>query len=373
MITRWRLSLAAIAFGALALRVIALDFGLPAVHNPDEIAILSRALAFAKGDPNPHNFLYPTFFFYVLFAWIGGAFVLARVTGQIASLSAFQQRFFVDPSSIYLAGRALGAVCGALSTCVTAILGRTLFDRPTGLAAAALLAVAPVAVMDAHYVKHDVPATLAIVVALWRLALLLARGRRDRPRAGARPRPRRCRLRRRVVDPLLLGIPRAAAGRDGGRRAPARGMGRRRHDLGRGRGHRRRHLLRAVAVSAGRTGDGMARHRGQPSDRRRSRHLSRLVRKPVSVRGVAGRHRRDLTRCRGQRHRHRAPDRDRPQARSAPVVVSRAVPALHRQHGTCEPLSQSGAPDSSPLPRQSPSGACPRCWPRDVRAGCWPC
>ena len=170
MTTRWRLSLAALALGALALRVIALDFGLPAVHNPDEIAILSRALAFAKGDLNPHNFLYPTFFFYVLSAWIGGAFVLARVTGQVGSLSAFQQRFFVDPSSIYLAGRALGAVCGALGTVVTAILGRTLFDRPTGLAAAALLAVAPVAVLDAHYVKHDVPATLAIVIALWRLA-----------------------------------------------------------------------------------------------------------------------------------------------------------------------------------------------------------
>ena len=77
---------------------------------------MSRALAFAKGDLNPHNFLYPTFFFYALFAWIGEPSSLARITGQVASLSAFQQRFFVDPSSIYLAGRALGAVCGALGT-----------------------------------------------------------------------------------------------------------------------------------------------------------------------------------------------------------------------------------------------------------------
>ena len=54
------------------LRVPGLAFGLPAVYNPDEIAIMSRALAFAKGDLNPHNFLYPTFYFYVLFAWVGG-------------------------------------------------------------------------------------------------------------------------------------------------------------------------------------------------------------------------------------------------------------------------------------------------------------
>ena len=30
---------------------------------------MSRALGFAGGDPNPHNFLYPTLYFYGLFAW----------------------------------------------------------------------------------------------------------------------------------------------------------------------------------------------------------------------------------------------------------------------------------------------------------------
>ena len=54
------------------LRVRGLGFGLPAVYNPDEVAIMSRALAFAKGDLNPHNFLYPTLYFYALFGWIGG-------------------------------------------------------------------------------------------------------------------------------------------------------------------------------------------------------------------------------------------------------------------------------------------------------------
>ena len=160
----------AVAAAALAVRVVALDFGLPAVYNPDEIAILSRTLAFAKGDLNPHNFLYPTFYFYVLFAWLGAFFVVARVTGGVGSLAEFQQRFFIDPSSLYLAGRALSAVSGAASSVAAGLLGRALFDRPTGLVAAGLMAVSPLAVQDAHYVKHDVPATLAITVALWRIA-----------------------------------------------------------------------------------------------------------------------------------------------------------------------------------------------------------
>jgi hypothetical protein len=166
----WSAAVAAIALGALVLRVTALDFGLPAVYNPDEVAIISRALAFAKGDLNPHNFVYPTFYFYLLFGWIGGLFGWQWLTGAVASAADFQARFFVDPSSVYLAGRLLSAIAGALTVVVVAQLGRTLFDRRTGVLAAAFLAVSPLAVQDAHYVKHDVPVTLVITLALWLMA-----------------------------------------------------------------------------------------------------------------------------------------------------------------------------------------------------------
>ena len=36
--------------------------------------ILNRALAFGKPDLNPHNFLYPTLYFYALFVWEGSVF-----------------------------------------------------------------------------------------------------------------------------------------------------------------------------------------------------------------------------------------------------------------------------------------------------------
>ena len=133
---RCALTLAGTVVGALTLRLVAIDYGLPAIYNPDEIAIMSRALAFAKGDLNPHNFLYPTFFFYALFAWLGLYFVVARLAGWVASLNAFQQQFFLDPSRIYVAGRTLGAASGALTVGATALLGRSLFDQRTALAAA---------------------------------------------------------------------------------------------------------------------------------------------------------------------------------------------------------------------------------------------
>jgi hypothetical protein len=148
------------------LRATGLSFGLPAVYNPDEVAIMSRALGFARGDLNPHNFLYPTFYFYVLFAWVGGWFALSWMTGAVSSLGAFQTQFFLDPSGVYHAGRVLGVVCGMATVWLTWLLGARMAGWRAGATAALLIAVAPTAVRDAHYVKHDVPVTLAIVAAL---------------------------------------------------------------------------------------------------------------------------------------------------------------------------------------------------------------
>ena len=90
---------------ALALRLYGLRYGLPAVYNPDEVAIMSRALAFAKGDLNPHNFLYPSFYFYALFAWEGLTALAAVATRTVASFGEFQREFFLDPTRVFVAGR----------------------------------------------------------------------------------------------------------------------------------------------------------------------------------------------------------------------------------------------------------------------------
>ncbi len=159
-------AIGAVVLIATWLRVRGLAFGLPAVYNPDEIAIMSRALAFATGDLNPHNFLYPTLYFYLLFLWEGVDFAGGWLIGLIPSRAAFQQSFFVDPSGIFLAGRMLGVACGVGSVLATWRLGARAAGNIAGVVSAWFLAVAPFAVRDAHYVKHDVPTTLAVVLAV---------------------------------------------------------------------------------------------------------------------------------------------------------------------------------------------------------------
>jgi hypothetical protein len=171
-----RLVLAFLIVVALGLRILGLQYGLPSVYNPDEVAIMARALSFAKGTLNPHNFLYPTLYFYVLFGWVGTYLGFVWLSGGVSSVTALQQLYFTDPTGIYTAGRLLGAVFGTL--CVTAVyrLGRQLFDLRVGLSAAAFLAVAPLAVRDSHYVKHDIPATLAVIVAMMAIVRVWPRG-----------------------------------------------------------------------------------------------------------------------------------------------------------------------------------------------------
>jgi hypothetical protein len=177
--------LAALALG-LVLRVASLGHGLPHVYNPDEVSILSRALALASGDLNPHNFLYPSLYFYILAAATGAYAVVAMVAGQIHSLAQFEAQFWQDPTTVYLVGRGGSAVAGVVTIFAVYRLALRVGDRTTARVTAMLMAVAYVPVRDAHFLKHDVPATLLIVTAVAASWWVWQRGRtRDYVLAGA--------------------------------------------------------------------------------------------------------------------------------------------------------------------------------------------
>jgi hypothetical protein len=149
---------------AAALRLYGLDHGLPFVYNPDEVNIMARSLSVATS-PDPGYYLYPSFFFYFVFALMGGLFLAGRVWGSFESLPAFQARFFEDPTPFYYTGR-LAMVALALATIVLVdrIVTRH-FGTIAGRAAAFFTAVTYFHVRDAHYLKHDVPAAFLVVLA----------------------------------------------------------------------------------------------------------------------------------------------------------------------------------------------------------------
>ena len=51
-----------------ASRIIGIDFGLPFLYHNDEPIVVNYALAYGRGDFNPHFFYVPPFLSYLLFS-----------------------------------------------------------------------------------------------------------------------------------------------------------------------------------------------------------------------------------------------------------------------------------------------------------------
>lgn len=151
----------------LVLRVWGSSWGLPYLYHPDEDKIVTHALAFGKGDLNPHFFLWPSLQMYIMFFFYGCYFVFGWLLGQFTSAEKFLVAFAVDPSSFYLLGRWLSALLGALTIWLTYAVGRRLYGRNIGLIGAVFLTVNYLHVKDSHYITPDVPVTFMVMAAFW--------------------------------------------------------------------------------------------------------------------------------------------------------------------------------------------------------------
>ena len=170
------LLLVAILIAAAAVRLIGIRFGLPFVFYPDEALIVNHAVGFGTGDLNPHYFVYPTLYMYLLFLIYGIGYVGGRLVGAFGSSDDFVRLFFSDATPFYLPGRLVAAACSVAAVGLVYALGKRAYSARVGLIAAAFLAFSVFHVTFSHYVKTHVPAGLLVAVALW-FACDIVRGR----------------------------------------------------------------------------------------------------------------------------------------------------------------------------------------------------
>ncbi|MBA3947666.1 MAG: glycosyltransferase family 39 protein [Herpetosiphonaceae bacterium] len=154
---------------ALGLRVWALNWGLPSVEHPDEPALVEVVVRMLQQhDPNPHTFLYPSLFYYLLavvtrlYSWWATRQGL-HMAVQDLPLKTY---LWTTAPSVYVWDRMLTAVLGALTIPALYMLGRRMFDRRVALLAGLALAVATFHVEHSHYITTDAPTGLWVVVCL---------------------------------------------------------------------------------------------------------------------------------------------------------------------------------------------------------------
>jgi 4-amino-4-deoxy-L-arabinose transferase-like glycosyltransferase len=169
-----------LALVALAawLRFTSLGHGLPLLRGrPDELEVIDATKTFPAWDFNPRFFVYPNFYFYLVFAWIELVLLARRV---VEATPGYAGMLVADVPSLILYGRAFTAAVGTASVLGVYAVARRADGVATGLVAAALLAANFLHVRDSHALKPDILLGMCMLATLWLLSRWAERPDRHR-------------------------------------------------------------------------------------------------------------------------------------------------------------------------------------------------
>ena len=172
-----RPALAVLLLVTFLLRLWGIKQGLPYSYNVDEAThFVPRAIALFSHDLNPHYFLNPPAYSYLLHIvfelWFGSSDAVSRA-------------YATDPTSVFVLARVVAAILGTISVWLTYLAGARFFNRNVGLLAAAILAFAFLPIFYSHLALNDVPTLAPVSLSLYGIAGVMRYGRmRDYAIAG---------------------------------------------------------------------------------------------------------------------------------------------------------------------------------------------
>jgi hypothetical protein len=177
----WVLLITVIVLGGI-LRFSGFEWGIPREpywrnHYQDEAFVLGLLFKMGPDNLNPHYFINPTFHYYTLLAAVKAATIFGYIKpfsipvatnrlGQPAGAVSL-----ADYGRMYRVGRLLTVLESIILIYLVFLIGCNLYNRKTGLIAAALTAVVPAAVFQSHFLVVDAPAVFWFVLAFWFLTI----------------------------------------------------------------------------------------------------------------------------------------------------------------------------------------------------------
>jgi len=161
--------LGALLIATLVLRLWGIKQGLPYIYNVDEEShFVPKAITFFSHSLNPHYFLNPPAYSYVLNIvfelWFGGR-------------DAVMRAYTSNPTEVFVVARVVAAVLGTIAVWLTYLTGKRLFGRGVGLMASAIFGLAFLPIFYSHLALNDVPTLAPVALSLYGIAGVLKRGR----------------------------------------------------------------------------------------------------------------------------------------------------------------------------------------------------
>lgn len=161
-----------------ALRLWGVAFGLPYEYHVDEVQYVRQAASMGTKGFAPTWWNNPPFLKYILFAEYAALFVIGKVLGAYKSAAAFGAASTVNPTILYLAGRATSALFGAFTVPVVFWLTRAAYGKRAALIAAWFVAVCFMLVRDSHYATNDIAVTFFMMLSLLAAVYIAKTGER---------------------------------------------------------------------------------------------------------------------------------------------------------------------------------------------------
>jgi hypothetical protein len=149
------------------LRLAGIDAGNPYVYHPDEWYIAKNAMNMVRDlDPLPHFYMYPSLLILLVTLVVAVVHGLGGPTLDTSQAWLLDREVLPEQFVYFLAARGLVALLGLLTILAVYAIGSRLRGRAAGVAAAAIVAVAPLHVENSRYSTTDVPVALAVGIAL---------------------------------------------------------------------------------------------------------------------------------------------------------------------------------------------------------------
>jgi hypothetical protein len=163
-------ALGVLLIATLLLRLWGIKQGLPYSYNIDEAThFVPHAIGFFTHDLNPHYFLNPPAYSYLLQivfeAWFGSGDAVIRAYAS-------------HPTEVFVVARVVAAVLGTVAVWLTYLAAARLFGRMVALLAAAIFGLAFLPVFYSHLALNDVPTLAPVALALYGTAGVMRTGRR---------------------------------------------------------------------------------------------------------------------------------------------------------------------------------------------------
>ncbi|MDP6979484.1 MAG: glycosyltransferase family 39 protein [Myxococcota bacterium] len=170
----YRVFVFAILALAAALRLWAIDFGLPHPRSrPDELVVVDLSAIPLDGKADIGWPVYPHTYIYMLAAWGGALTSVAQAMDWVEG-DSYRDLLETNRAQVYLILRLLSPLLGTLAVWLAIRIGSRVFSRPVGLGAGWIIATNFLHTRGSHTIKPDVVLSVALLVAL-ACAVALAR------------------------------------------------------------------------------------------------------------------------------------------------------------------------------------------------------